>query len=356
MAANPDALADTFLRHQVFLQRLSTGEKNKFLPFLREMDKELRHRLGGSELTQFSRERLQKLLKAVDEMLAELLGDYQKQLLLSLDDIAQNEAGFSGRALGSVLEVDFDLPGVPLIREAVLNNPLSIKDAPLLKPFITNWTAAERKAVAGAIRGGVFKGETNAQIVQRIRGTRARQYQDGLLDVTARHAATVVHTAVQHTSSQARQATFDENADIVEGLRWISTLDNATCPVCRSLDQKVFRLNKGPRSPIHPYCRCTLIAVLRKKYRFLEAGGTRASAGAGGGMQVSAQLNYYQWLKTQPASFQDIALGRKRAKLFRDGGLSADRFAALQLDRNFEALTLDEMKKLEPIAFERAQL
>jgi SPP1 gp7 family putative phage head morphogenesis protein len=355
-AATVRDLTDTLLRHQVLLQRLSTSEQKKFVPFLKEMDKELRARLSAGELTTYSRERLQRMLKSVDEMLAELLGDFQSQLLLDLDEIAKTEAPFSAKALGIVIDADAVVPAVSLIRSAVLNNPLSIKDAPLLKPFIKDWTTAERKAVAGVIRRGVFQGQTNAQIVQAIRGTKARQYQDGLLDVTARHAATLVHTAIQHTSSQARQATFEENGDIVEGVQWISTLDNKTCPVCRSLDRQTFALSKGPRAPIHPNCRCTLIPWLGKRFEQLMRGATRASAGAAGGAQVDANLDYYKWLKTQPKSFVEIALGPKRAKLFLDGGLSAERFAALQLDRNFEPLTLVEMRALEPLAFERAGL
>jgi len=50
------------------------------------------------------------------------------------------------------------------------------------------------------------------------------------------------------------------------------------------------------------------------------------------------------------------SLGPVRGKLFRDGGLTAERFAALQLDKNFKPLALDQLKELEPLAFERARL
>ncbi len=88
--------------------------------------------------------------------------------------------------------------------------------------------------------------------------------------------------------------------------------------------------------------------------RLLSKDGTRASVGPNGGGQVAADLSYYDWLKLQPSAFQDQALGPTRAKLFRDGGLTLERFSELQLDRNFKPLTLEQMKKLEPLAFERA--
>ena len=58
----------------------------------------------------------------------------------------------------------------------------------------------------------------------------------------------------------------------------------------------------------------------------------------------------------QPAKVQDSIVGSTRGKLLRDGGLSAGRFAELQLGKRFEPLTLDEMRQLEPIAFHKAGL
>lgn len=46
-----------------------------------------------------------------------------------------------------------------------------------------------------------------------------------------------------------------------------------------------------------------------------------------------------------------LALGVKRAELFRSGAITQAKFKALQLDKNFEPLTLKEMAKLEPVVF-----
>ena len=69
---------------------------------------------------------------------------------------------------------------------------------------------------------------------------------------------------------------------------------------------------------------------------------------------VPADMTYFEWLKTQPADFQDAAIGPKRGELLRNGGISAERFSELNLNRNFEPRTLKEMRKLEPLAFKRA--
>lgn len=359
--AKRSRLEDVLTRHQVMVQRLSTGHADKFGPFLRRVRSSLRERLSEeAELTTFRRERLEKLLAAVDRAVASPFGDFANLLMADLREFAQHEAGFSARALQSEVHgFEAVLPGPNQVRAAVLASPLAASDSrggKLLAEFIKDWTAAERKAVIGAIRLGVFEGQTNAEIIRRLTGTRAMQFADGILNVSARHAGAVVHTAVQHVSSVARQLTFNQNADLIKAVRWISTLDNRTCSRCAGLDRRVFPLDKGPRAPLHVRCRCTMIAVLDDEYSALSRGGTRASAGAAGGRQVPAGVTYYEWLMQQPPGFQDVAIGPARAKLLREGGLSPTRFAQLQLDRNFAAITLEQMRRLEPLAFERAGL
>jgi hypothetical protein len=117
-----------------------------------------------------------------------------------------------------------------------------------------------------------------------------------------------------------------------------------------------FPIGKGPSTPLHFSCRCVRIPILKDEYAFLEKGETRASKGAEGGAQVDANLTYFSWLKNQPADFQDQAIGPTRGKLLRDGGLSATRFAELQVDKTFAPMTLDEMRVADSAAFKRAGL
>ena len=92
--------------------------------------------------------------------------------------------------------------------------------------------------------------------------------------------------------------------------------------------------------------------MLSSDLDYLDRGATRSAEDG----PVDAKTTYYEWLKTQDAEFQNDALGPVRAKLLRDGGLTADKFAALQLGSNFQPLTLDEMERKAPEAFKRANL
>lgn len=359
MAAN-QAILDATIRHAVFLEKLKAGEVGKFAPFLKEIDRSIRDRLTQSDLTEYNVKRLEALLKEVDSLLLGIFDRYSALLNLDLIDIANYEAEFEATNLARSAPVGVSLdvvaPTAAAIRAAVLTNPLSVRGTgggKLLKSFIKGWTSAERERVTGTIRQGFFEGQTNFQIIRNIRGTKSAGYKDGILATTNRNASTVVHTAIQHASSQARMEVAKANTDIVEEIQIVATLDSKTSQQCRSLDGRRFPVTSGPRPPFHPNCRSTFI-MLTKLSEMFAKGATRAAVGADGAGQVNASLDYYNWLKDQPAAFQDEAIGPVRAKLFREGGLTVERFTELQLDRNFAPLTLLQMMALEPLAFVKA--
>jgi SPP1 gp7 family putative phage head morphogenesis protein len=352
--AQSQLLTEIATRHQVYLERLKSGEANQFAAFLLEIDRSIRARLSGEDLTEFTRARMERLLAALERDLKKIMDRHYTQLSGNLIDLAQYEAAFESRSLGQIV-VGFEpvIPSETQVIAAVTSRPLSVRGpdgGKLLESFIRDWQSTDIKRVSGAIRQGFFEGKTTSQILQVVRGTRANKYRDGVVAIVNRDADAIVKTAVQHAATQARQMTWERNADSVLGVRWVSTLDGRTTIQCRSLDGRVFPVNAGPRPPLHIRCRSTTVADIDPAFKFLRQGATRSSING----QVDANQTYYDWLKTQPAAFQDSAIGTTRATLLRRGGLSAERFAELNIGRNFEPLTLDEMRRLEPIAFERA--
>lgn len=360
MTSKQVAMATIAVRQQVFLERVKSHEVTKFDAFLREMDQVIRDALSGDELTDFQRIRLEALLADVDANIAAIQTRYWERLKSDLVDIAEYQAGFEAATLTKAVDTveklfESAIPSPAQIKTAVLNNPLSVRGpdgGKLLESFVTDWSSAQRKAFTGTIRRGYFEGQTNAQMVRTIRGTRALQYKDGLLNITKRGADAMVRTSVQHAASQARAETWKANADISTEYEFVATLDSRTTVQCRSLDRKVFKIGKGPMPPLHWGCRSTTILKMPAQFDFLNKGATRASVNG----PVPQDLSYYQWLREQPEPFVREVLGRDRTKLFLDGGLSAERFAALQLDRNFDPMTLAQMKALEPLAFLKAGL
>ena len=279
--------------------------------------------------------------------------------MLEFSDDLQPLAGFAaGLEVASLsdLIVDsglkFNAPNASIAYQFAKEYPVQATGQ-LLDSFIGSWPEIDTKRIQGIVSSGWAQNKPLMQMVRETVGTRKNGYADGALAVSERNAGAIIHTATQHTANAARMKVFESNNDIVKGYTWISTLDRRTTPQCRSLDGRVFEAGKGPMPPLHIRCRSTTVAKLDKQFDFLDAGATRASAGPKPG-QVDADLTYYAWLKQQPARFQDIAIGPVRGNLLRNGGLTSERFASLNLGRDFQPLTLKEMQALEPAAFKRA--
>lgn len=357
-----EQLIEQSTRHQVYLERLKSGEANQFAGFLQQMDRDLRLKLSGEDLTAFTRRRLDRLLAQTDADLRTIYSAHWEQLKGNLVELAAYEAGFEARSLNAIAAGAFEtvVPSTTQVWAAVNASPLSVRGpdgGKLLESFVKDWSGTDIKRITGAIRQGVYEGQTTQQILQQIRGTRAGRYKDGILAISNRNAEAIVRTAVQHVSSVARQQTWDANADVVKSVRWVSTLDGRTSDLCRSMDGQTFPLNKGPRPPIHIRCRSTVVAELDDEFSFLSEGGTRSARNSEGKViSVSADETYYGWLKRQPEAFQNSVLGPVRGKLLREGGLSAERFAEIGLNKNFTPTTLQGMRELEPLAFERAKI
>jgi SPP1 gp7 family putative phage head morphogenesis protein len=348
---------DIAVRHAVMLERLKANEALKMLPMYQELDKALRARLSTSELTTWSRKRLERLLTVVDENLDDIISKAEKEFGKGLRELAKFESRFESESLTQSVQNKAFEATTPSPRQAwaaATANPLTVRGVAggqLLEGFIDNWSDKQRQMMVSRIRRGVFEGETNGQILRGIRGTVGGRFREGILGQSYRQSQAMVRTAVQHVSHQARLATFQANSDLVTGYRWLSTLDNRTSEICQALSGEVFKLDDGgPLPPAHVNCRSTIVAELDEDFDFLKEGRTQSSQFG----PVDANETYYSWLKQQPAGFQNEVLGKVKATLFRDGGLSVEEFQKLVRADNYTPLTLARMQELKPLAFQKA--
>lgn len=352
-------LVDESIRLQVLLERVKAGEDRRIDAFLREEARLLSAELKRANLSPGRTARVEALLEQVREALQALHGRRLGELRERLEELGELMADTEAKSLAAALSGwETATPTAKAVTTALNTAPLSVRGAGggmLLEAFLKGAADADIERVTGAIRRGYFEGRTTEQVVRDVIGTKAANYRDGILDMSRRNARTVVHTGLQHVANTARAETMKANEDIVKGYRWVSTLDSRTSEICQALDGRQFDLGEGPVPPAHPNCRSTIVPVT-KTWKELGidvpemAPGERASQDG----PVSSTLTYYGWLKTQPASFVEEALGTTRAALFLRGGLDAEEFARLQLNRNFEPLTLAELREKAPKVFERA--
>lgn len=351
---NQQSYHDLIVQNAILLEGVKAHLSDEMRESLLALRIELKQFLDlDDELAELSKRDIDKVLEELDALLLAGFAAATRNFKNSLVELSVILADFEQLALAS-LGIEANQAPQKLIDALLKSRPLSvtgINTEPLLEPFINGFSNLQKVRIEAIIKQGIAQGLTNTEIRQRIIGTKKNGYADGLVGASIRSGDAMVRTAVQHVSSMVRQATAEENADIVEGIQLLATLDSRTSHICRSLDQKIFPLDKGPRPPLHINCRTTCMPYLKEKYQgvYTVDSGRASKDGV-----VSANLTYYEWLKTQSASFQDEVLGVQRGKLFRDGGLSAEKFAELQLDKQFKPRTLDELRALVPKAFERA--
>lgn len=359
MAVNDDIL-EAQVSHAVGLTRLATGILRKILALLNRTDADLedqiRQRLDGIQPgtveADFTMEHLRLLLDGIRRTNAAVYDQIQVVLLREALGLAEYEAEHQAAILAEHVPVRLDvtLPTTEQLHAIVQKRPFQGR---LLREWGKSLEDGRTQKVHDAIRIGMVEGEGIDQIVRRVRGTRALGFKDGVLEISRRDAEAVVRTAVTYIANGASEALYERNADIIKGVRWVSVLDSRTTAVCRARDGKVYEPGKGPRPPAHWRCRSTTTPVT-KSFRDLGIdidevpAGTRASMDG----QVPADLTYGGWLAKQSAAMQDDILGATKGKLFRDGGLSVDRF----VDRAGREYTLDELKRRERGAFRKAGL
>lgn len=345
-----EKLHDLLVRHQIYLSQYATGLYRKIAGLLSKADSELVEKILTKTDGTFTKTRLEAMLvavrslnkQAVERMTAAMTGD--------LEALAVAEADWTKEAIQDVVPIKLDVivPPKHTLKAAVTTDPIA---GSLLKETAQDWGRQREKGVREAIRMGVVQGETIDQITRRVRGTKALNYSDGVLAVSRRSAEAIVRTGVQAVANSARDSLYQENDDLIKGVKWVSTLDARTTTICRARDGKVFPVDSGPRPPAHWNCRSTTTPVL-KSWKDLGIDAEDAPPGTRASMdgQVPADLTYPEWLKRQPREFVLDVMGQRKGALFLDGNLPMDRF----VDQTGRELTLEQLQQKERSAWSRA--
>lgn len=349
-------LADAIISHQVALQRYSNGQVRKIIALLNRADADMFAQLvallSSVEPSTFQIERLEGLLASVRAINA---GAYQQAGEVMAGDLREFVAYEAGFQLKMFEALDVGLSFTAVSPEqayaAAMARPFQ---GALLKDVFNEAAPVKFKRIRDSIRMGFVEGKTIGQMVTELRGTKARGYEDGIIEIDRRHAEAIVRTAVSHTAKVAREQFYEANNDIIASLMWLSTLDGRTSEGCiiRSGKRYTVKAHKpighsipwlGGAGALHWNCRSVSLPLLEGQEGI--TGGQASETGP-----VDASLTYGAWLKRQSASKQDDVLGATRGALFRRGGLTIDKFT----NNKGVWYSLEQLKEIEGKAFKKA--
>lgn len=352
-------------RHSSYLHRASTAQVNAIAKAIEslsaDMTREVADRLDNltpAELSAFSRglyttDRLRGLRNVIDGWAVKMGSTLNDMALGGFRELAGHEAEFARTLLSESIEGA--LPAAPTAAaaySAAIARPVL---GELVEDMLADIPERAKRQVYSRIRQGISQGETNYQIVRALRGTKALNYKDGVLQTSRNDVERVVRTARNHTSNVAYNETYQALG--VEFVRFCSVLDGRTSKRCASLDSKRFGINDNyPQPPLHPNCRSVITPDLggnvmgqRPYVRAFKPVGQVPKDQRPDDMigQVAAGTNYSKWFGNQPASFQREWLGDKRYQLYKKKDYSLDRF----VDPIKGELTLEQLRQRDAATF-----
>lgn len=362
-------------QHLAYLHRTGTAHINRIHEIIDEAGNDLSRELGDrldnltpAELQAFTRgryhtDRLKGLRNLLDEWVDRLGERIHTLSIEEIEALANQEAEYVRDLMNQA--IDDTLPAAPAAASAALSQPVM---GEFVEDMLAELPRGTRQRVYSRIRQGIAEGEANGQIIRALRGTKALNFRDGILQTTRNDAERIVRTARQHASNVAYRETYQALG--VTNVTWVAQLEGRTCKRCAPLDAKRWRIDEPrPEPPLHPRCRCSIAPSLdgdvmgkRPYVRALKVTGRdgnskfrsignmtkkqRREAGLDVG-QVSASTSFGDWFSRQDARFQLEWLGDKRYRLYKDGGYSLDRFT----DPRQREYTLEELRRRDRETF-----
>ena len=337
MTTANDRLLDSAINHKINLEHYANGVVRRMIAVLNradtEMSQQLMLALDSLPKSAFTVERLEQLLGSVYNLNTQAYAELNQRLHSELRNLAEHEVKFQDSAVRKsvpnavVANITIAQVGVKQVFSAAVARPLQGR---LMSEWAQSLSVARATRLRDAIRMGYVENQTNDEILRRVRGSRAKAYADGALNIDRANAAAVVQTAVAHTAAVARQEFYSANSELIKAVQWVSTLDSRTSPACAIRDGKTYHAEThapikhtypwgGGPGMLHWNCRSTSVPVLKS---WAELGidvetnpETRASMDG----QVPVDMTYTKWLKKQSAARQIEVLGVTRYKLYKQG-------------------------------------
>ena len=152
---------------------------------------------------------------------------------------------------------------------------------------------------------GVRIGENEAALRARLLGQSTLGGIGGAVEATRRELDTLVRTATDVFADLARVQIDTSNG--LQGREvYVAILDSRTTKLCAGYHGKTFEAGRGPRPPLHWYCRSTRVPLV--------------------GDRTPSLPSYREWLNRLSARDQDEVLGPRQGASFRAGTLAVEGF------------------------------
>ena len=325
MAMDTVALLDETVRHQIDLERYKLGQVRRILRFVQQMRADMVTRLVEQAVgDNWQTTRARSIIAQLDDIAAAAMARIDSGIRDAAQELTEAELQYQAQLLSDAFDVNlaasFDRVTVQTVYAAATSEPFQ---GAVLSEFSKGLDDSVRRRLRRELSQSFTEGETLRQATARI---------SGLADMTDRQAKALARTTLHHIALYAKRKAYQE----ASATQWIyiAVLDSRTTPECRGRSGKIYTIeDSAPWPPRHWQCRSTSMPIETKA-------------------DIPEMPTYTDWLRRQPVKVQDDILGKKKAQLFRKGGLKLDKF----IDRKGSELSLKELKRRYPGAWRRAEM
>jgi len=221
----------------------------------------------------------------LQQMLDRLLDDVQKILegrdFGALKDI---KIGYRDKMVNIIrqqLVDDFKMGKGTVYQEFSVRKDVTIPDdskdyfSAKAEAIVTDISEKIKTTTIFVVLAGIKSNKSDAEIMFELKGKSYDNKQlaetDGIRELIGKTIATAALINVAEAVNEGRESGFQDIRDQIGAYQWSAILDERTCKVCEELDGKYFEPDdpslRDIRPPLHPACRCILVAVLKEELK-----------------------------------------------------------------------------------------
>lgn len=341
-------IASRVLRNALDIEAYANGVGAKMYESLYTALADVKKRLANMGDASFTRTHLEATQAQLEYLLNSSRSQRERLIMEASGEVVDTSYGSTARALSQ--EVAETIHGFK--SRIPIETVEKIVDGPLGGHHLSTWVNRLDADVLGKARQVMVNAMTAGDGLDAV----AKQLRDvaGL----ARHESRLLaRTVFADASDRAENQVYQDNADVITGFKLLATLDVSTCLVCASYETgEVYESrDELPSVPIHPQCRCRVVAltkysqaglrpaVTEEKWKTVrhKDGTTSQKRVSLESKQVSGNTTFEQFFDRQPKSWQESYLGQGKYELYKSGKID---FSDLVNNRD-RVLTLDELRK-----------
>lgn len=322
--------------HQIQLERVENGIVRKCLLQLenasRQLAKEIKKTSGV-----YTKKRYQEIRKYIKDVSKELKANINTDM--DIDAFIEYELEAQVKLYKKYGGVNMVAPAKEQVITTATFTPYTATST--FENYLESFELGFFNVWDSQVRAGYINGLTTQAIVKSVMGEVAKDAQVadfGALHQLRNSIQMNTRTALQSFASETRNLIYRNNSELIDGYKWVATLDRRTCIYCGQMESKTYPTLEaiGDTPPAHYNCRCTVIPII-KGYDELDEDDTRASMNG----YVDGKITFEEWLENQSADVQKDVLGINRYKMFQNG----EKLSQFVSDNRI--LTIAELKAIE---------